>query len=254
MVVSLNEFVTPITSSRMNYLYNVQVRLAKDEMKQVRNQIWHLSSNGSIWNIDTYDPVRSFMKGVRIYYYDEDFVIRRRLDAETALWNGQQWEFMNGAIRFFKPEGANQTRLFENEIFPSQATPADFKKIQKRLEEMSSRDIYQEILELESKGIDASTKWVDLNHKLAYPFMAVVLALVGIPLSLRSSRQGGLLFCIAVSLILGFAFSFLYAFSISLGHGGTLHPVLAAWGSSLLFTCIGFYLLLTLDSEKLLPF
>lgn len=254
LVVTLNEFVTPVTSARMNYILNVQVRLAVDQTKEVRNQIWHRSRNGSIWNIDTYDPVRSFMEGVSIYYYDEDSVIRRRLDAEKALWNGQQWEFMNGTLRFFKPDGVNQARQFEKEIFPTLETPDDFKKIQKRLEEMSGRDMYREILELESKGIDASKKWVDLNHKLAYPFLAVVLALVGIPLSLRTSRQGGLLFSIAMSLVLGFGFSFIYAFSISLGHGGTLHPVLAAWGPSLLFTCIGFYLLLTLDSEKLLPF
>jgi len=254
LVVTLNEFVTPITSTRMNYLYNVQVRLVQDETQQVRNQIWHRSSDGSIWSIDTYDPVRSLMKGVSIFYYDEGFSIQRRIDAKKVLWNGQQWEFMNGAIRIFKPEEMNQTRFFEKEIFPTPETPDDFKKIHKRLEEMSGRDIYQEILELESQGIDTSQKWVDFNHKLAYPFLAVVLALVGIPLSLRSSRQGGLLFSVAMSLVLGFLFSFLYAFSISLGHGGTLHPVLAAWGPSLLFTCIGLYLLLTLDSEKLLPF
>ena len=44
-----------------------------------------------------------------------------------------------------------------------------------------------------------------------------------------------------------------YAMGISLGHGGTFNPILASWGPNLLFIFIGFYLILTLDSEKLLP-
>ena len=35
--------------------------------------------------------------------------------------------------------------------------------------------------------------------------------------------------------------------------GGTFDPILAAWGPNLLFTALGFYLLLTLDSEKAFP-
>ena len=73
------------------------------------------------------------------------------------------------------------------------------------------------------------------------------------PLSIRSSRHGGLLFCVSVNIAMGFAFSFLYAMGISLGKGGTFDPILAAWGPNLLFTVLGFYLLLTMDSEKVFP-
>jgi lipopolysaccharide export system permease protein len=52
---------------------------------------------------------------------------------------------------------------------------------------------------------------------------------------------------------MGFVFSFLYAMGISLGFGGIFNPVLAAWGPILFFSSIGFYMVLTLDSEEIIP-
>ena len=80
-----------------------------------------------------------------------------------------------------------------------------------------------------------------------------MLALLAIPLSLRSSRHGGVLFCFGINLAMGFVFSFLYAMGISLGFGGIFSPLFAAWGPFLLFSSLGFYLLFTLDSEYVIP-
>ena len=118
---------------------------------------------------------------------------------------------------------------------------------------MSARYMYATIKKQEKEGLDSTRIWIDLHQKLSYPFISVVLALIGIPLSIRTSRKGGLLFCVWISLVTGFIFSFFYALGISFGYKGVFSPVLAAWGPCLLFICIGFYMLLTMDSEKLLP-
>ena len=249
-----NEFITPITSQKMNYLLNIKVRGAEDQSKIVRDRLWIRSGNGSIWNVNYYDPVRSLMKGVSLYTFDPARPdLRHRIDAESALWNGKQWEFFNGYVRFFKPDGVEHTQYFEKEIFPVLEKPDDFKKLQKRPEEMSARYMYETILRQEKEGLDSTRSWIDLHQKLSYPFISVVLALIGIPLSIRSSRKGGLLFCVWMSLVTGFIFSFFYALGISFGYKGVFPPMLAAWGPCLLFICIGFYMLLTIDSDKLLP-
>jgi lipopolysaccharide export system permease protein len=249
-----NEFVTPVTSQKMNYILNIKVRGAVDQAKQARDRLWIRSGNGSIWNINYYDPVKSLMRGVSLYTFNPTRPdIRHRIDAEVVLWNGQQWEFFNGYIRFFKPDGVSTTQYFEREIFPTLERPADFRKLQKRPEEMSARYMYETIQKQEKEGLDSTRNWIDLHQKLSYPFISVVLALIGIPLSIRSSRKGGLLFCVWISLVTGFIFSFFYALGISFGYKGVFSPVLAAWGPCLLFICIGFYMLLTIDSEKLLP-
>ena len=253
-LVICNEFVTPITSQKMNYLLNIKVRGAVDQSKQTRDRLWIRSGNGSIWNINYYDPMKSLMKEVSLYTFDPNRPdIRHRIDAESALWNGQQWEFFNGYIRFLKPDGVESTRYFKREIFPVLEKPDDFKKLQKRPEEMSARYLYATIQKQEKEGLDSTRAWIDLHQKLSYPFISVVLALIGIPLSIRSSRKGGLLFCVWLSLVTGFIFSFFYAMGISFGYKGVFSPALAAWGPCLIFICLGFYMLLTIDSEKLLP-
>jgi lipopolysaccharide export system permease protein len=249
-----NEFITPVTSQKMNYLLHIKVRGSVDQSKQVRDRLWIRSGDGSIWNINYYDPAKFLMKGVSLYTFDPNRPnIRLRIDAESASWNGKQWEFFNGYMRFFKSGGTDLTKRFDKETFPVLEKPADFKKLQKRPEEMSARYMYKTIQRQEREGLDTTRAWIDFHQKLSYPFISVVLALIGIPLSIRSSRKGGLLFCVWVSLVTGFIFSFFYAMGISFGHKGVFSPVLAAWGPCLLFICVGFYMLLTMDSEKLLP-
>ena len=249
-----NEFITPVASQKMNYIFNIKVRGAVDQSRKARDRLWIRSSNGSIWNIHTYDPVQKLMKGVSLYTLNETRPdIRHRIDAESVQWNGKQWEFSKGYIRFIKSGEVESTQYFDKKIFPVMERPSDFKKFQRRPEEMSARYMYDMILKQEREGLDSSSIWINLNQKLSYPFISIVLALVGIPLSIRSSRKGGLLFCVWISLVTGFVFSFFYALGISLGHKGVFSPFMAAWGPCLLFICIGFYLLLTIDSEKLLP-
>ena len=103
------------------------------------------------------------------------------------------------------------------------------------------------------EGKDTRKSRVELHQRLSYPFISIVLALLTIPLSLRSSRHGGVLFCVGVNMAMGFTFSFLYAMGISLGFGGIFNPTLAAWGPILFFSSIGFYMILTLDSEEIIP-
>ena len=120
-------------------------------------------------------------------------------------------------------------------------------------DEMSLRELYKEIQEMTLEGKDTLKYRVEFHQKISYPFISIVLALLAIPLSLRSSRHGGVLFCVGINLAMGFVFSFIYAMGVSLGFGGFFSPLFAAWGPFILFSSLGFYLLLTLDSEYIIP-
>lgn len=253
IVLASNEYIMPVTTERMNNIYRVTVQGNKTPAYIARSKIWFKSAEGTIWNINYFDPDRSMMRNVSLFLYEGNRLIRERIDASAVFWNGRQWEFLDGYIRTFLPKGLASTEYFEKRIFAVTETPADFKKVQKEPEEMSAREMYQVIQTDTSVGKDAERKWVDLYRKLSYPFVSFVMALVGIPLSLRTSRRGGVLFCVGVSLAMGLTFSFFYAMGISLGHGGTFGPLMAAWGPLALFASVGVYMILTLDSEKLLP-
>jgi lipopolysaccharide export system permease protein len=255
LVLASSEFITPKTSKEMNEIFYVKVRGGQTRIIHIEtDKIWYKSKTGSIWNIGNYEAKNLTLSKVSIFLTSENQLITQRIDADKAIWVDQQWQFMDGSIRSFGPKGLETTEFFEKRSFIVPEVPADFVIHRMRQEELSIKDMYEEIKEYQSVGKDVVGKWVDLNYRLSYPFIAVVLSIIGIPLSLRSSRHGGLLFSVAINLASGVAFSFLYAMCLSLGRGGTFDPVLATWGPIVLFTCMGFYLLLTIDSEKTLPF
>jgi len=261
LVLASNEYVAPLANERANYIFEVTVQNnpvleTGDLFIDInRSKVWTVTKDGAIWNIGQFDPDEGRMDNVSIFYRLNDYSIHKRIDAKEVIWNGKQWEFFDGFIRTFVSEGLDTTIYFKKKIFPVEETLGDFiinnKEI--RSEELSLRELQKQIQELTAEGKDTLRSRVEFHQKISYPFISIVLALLAIPLSLRSSRHGGILFCVGVNLAVGFVFSFLYAMGVSLGFGGFFNPFFAAWGPFLFFSSLGFYLIFTLDSEYIIP-
>ena len=252
-VLASSEFLSPITNQKMNYIFMGKVQARASYGKIPTNNLWFKSVNGDIWNVDYFDPYKSRLEEIIILKPGPDHSIVQRIDAREAVWVINKWKFMDGYIRKFDKNGIKSTKYFKNKFFVTPETPKNLSKAHRRPEEISLSGLYKKIQTEELKGKDTTMNWIELHRNISYPFISVVMALLAIPLSIRSSRHGGLLFCVGVNIAMGFMFSFLYAMSISLGKGGTFDPILAAWGPNVLFTVLGFYLLLTMDSEKAFP-
>ena len=253
LILASSEFLSPITNQKMNYIFIKKIRTEPSYGKVPTANLWFKSINGDIWNVNYFDPYQLKLQGIIILKLGEDNSIIQRIDAQEAVWSINKWEFIDGYIRTFDKGGIKSTQYFERKFFDTPETPKKLSKARKRPEEMSLSELYQQIQIQNLEGKDTSMKWIELHRNISYPFISVVMALLAIPLSIRSSRHGGLLFCASINIAMGFVFSFIYAMSISLGKGGTFDPILAAWGPNLLFTVLGFYLLLTMDSEKAFP-
>ena len=84
---------------------------------------------------------------------------------------------------------------------------------------------------------------VELERKLAVPFAAVVLALIGAPLGIRKQRSTtgvgiGLSLLIIIIYYVGMSFMGV------LGQNGQLEPQVAAWGANAGGLLVGLYLTL----------
>ena len=260
LVLVSNEYLAPNATKKMNYIFKVKVQgnpVYGDsyiEIERSENEVWFVSKDKAIWNIRQFDPEENRIKDARIFYRSDNGAIQKRIDVKEVLWNGTYWEFMDGFLRTFDQKGDGTTEYFEKKIIPVLETPEGLmKNINFHSDEMSLRELYKEIQEMTLEGKDTLKHRVEFHQKISYPFMSIVLALMAIPLSLRSSRHGGVLFCVGINLAMGFVFSFLYAMGVSLGYGGFFNPFFAAWGPFLLFSSFGFYLLFTLDSEYIIP-
>ena len=99
------------------------------------------------------------------------------------------------------------------------------------------------IRDLRQSGFDTKRLSVALWHKLAYPLIAVVMAVLAIPFALSMGRRGSLT-GVAVAIAVALAYWVVNGLFEAMGDVNYLPAVMAAWSSDVLFGLVGGYLLL----------
>lgn len=122
---------------------------------------------------------------------------------------------------------------------PVAETPEDLKLLARDAEEFSYFDLQRQISEMRSKGIDTTAYEVDLQTKLALPFISPLMMFLAVPFALKRQLSGSVSLSFALAMVIGFGYWVLAAFCISLGHSGALPSWLAAWIPNLIFTMLG---------------
>jgi lipopolysaccharide export system permease protein len=113
-------------------------------------------------------------------------------------------------------------------------------------ESMTFRDIRQSWGRLYQHGSQFTRLLTDYYGRIAFPFVTIIMVLVGIALSLRRSgvRGGSIAIGIGQALLVGFLYWTTHSISIAFGRGGALPPMVAGWLTNVLFLSYGLYLML----------
>lgn len=240
-----NEYIVPEANRRVNHIWEVRVKKIPPRGYNRTEGIWYRSEEGTIWHIAIFEPFRDRMSGVTLYRLGENDRLVQRIDAKKVRWvpHVKKWLFTDGLIHHFTGKGNIRQEAFTAAHFPVKEVPSDFKRTGKKPEEMSWTELRDYIGIMRTNGVDTTRHVVDLWAKLSTPFICFVLALVGVPFSIRSSRSGGAVLGVAITIAIGAVYLVLFYVGISLGHGGRLPPLVAAWGPNALFLAGGTYLL-----------
>ena len=111
-------------------------------------------------------------------------------------------------------------------------------------ERMSFSDLKQYIASLKTSGFDVVPYTVALHRKISFPFVAVVMTLIGVPFAVTTGRRGAL-YGIGIGIFLAICYWALFILFTAIGSAGMLTPVLAAWAPNVLFLTVATYLMLT---------
>ncbi len=109
---------------------------------------------------------------------------------------------------------------------------------------MTFTDLRRYIATLKVSGFDVVPFTVALHRKISFPFVALVMTLLGIPFAVTTGRRGAL-YGIGLAIILAISYWGLFAVFTAIGSAGMLSPVLAAWAPNVLFVTAATALLLT---------
>ena len=238
-----NEAILPYTNQRARYIENVELKKKNPVGSFKQNKIWYKSKN-AIYNIDLFDPFTNTLKGITIYYLDKDFHLTRRIDAKTAKWVNNRWHFSEVSMKRFVHGSEIIVNRWKEKAIHIPEVPDDFKMVEKATDEMSYTDLRSYIKKIKAEGYDATKYLVDMHAKLAFPFVSLIMPLIGIPFALKTGRSKGIIGGIGISIAISLSYWIMLSFCLSLGHSGVLPPIISAWISNITFLTFGIFLLL----------
>ena len=204
---------------------------------------------GRIFYYEFFDPVRDEFANLSVFEFDPaTFALSRRIFASRAVWNerSNSWVFRDGWERDFeggavKPDGYHE---FARTSFAElHEEPGYFKKESLQSQEMNFGQLDHYISDLRQSGFDTMVLRVALWHKLAYPLIAIVMAVLAIPFALSMGRRGSLT-GIAVAIFVALTYFVADSLFGAMGNHNYLPAALAAWSPDILFGLTGGYLLL----------
>jgi LPS export ABC transporter permease LptG/LPS export ABC transporter permease LptF len=202
---------------------------------------------GRIFYYEFFDPVANEFANISVFEFDPaTFQLTRRIFARRAIWNPDTnaWVFQSGWVRDIQGANVKAYRNFLETSFPEiHAGPDYFKKEALQSTEMNFGQLDRYIRDLRQSGFDTGRLSVALWHKLSYPLIAVVMAILAIPFALSMGRRGSLT-GVAVAIAVALAYWVINLMFEAMGNVNYLPASMAAWSADVLFGLAGGYLLL----------
>jgi len=244
-----NNTVIPYCNGKAERIKTVKIEKKKMRPSLKHDSLWFRGPKGEIINIGLveFEGEVPTCYGVTFFTLDKDFRLTGRLDAEEMDWDGSNWIMAKGASYTFSPKGAIDIKKFKDMKVELIERPADFKRVKRLSEEMTFSELGRYIEKLRDEGYNPVKYVVDLYAKLSFTLANVIMVVVAVPFSLKTSRSGGMAVGVGICVILAISYWMFYSFSISLGHAGRFPPLFAAWAPNIVFGATGLYLLLQTD-------
>ncbi|MBS1805891.1 MAG: LPS export ABC transporter permease LptG [Acidobacteria bacterium] len=183
---------------------------------------------------------------ISVFEFDPStFALSRRIYASRAVWDekAENWHFLNGWVRDIDATKRDYKEFKTTTFSEIQEDPSYFKKENLQSQEMNFQQLKAYIRDLRQSGFDTMRLRVALWHKLAYPLIAVIMAMLAIPFALSMGRRGSLT-GIAVAISVALAYWVVDGLFGAMGNVNYLPAALAAWSPDVLFALTGGYLLL----------
>ncbi len=255
MLLAVGQFVLQETIlPGANQLQNsLRARLKGQPAETFRRpgQRWLFGRGHHLYYFRYYDPTHRTFADLAVYSFTtHNFALSRMIQAHGAYWDARLhgWVLEDGWVREFQGDRVTNFQNFRVASFRSmRETPAYFQTQAPEASQMTFLQLRQYIDRLARSGYDVNGLLVELNRKLAFPLITVIMVLLAFPFALAVGRRGavgGIALAFAVAMGYWISAGLLQA----LGNLDQLPPVVAAWSPDVLFAAAGILLLLRLPT------
>lgn len=243
---TFDQLYIPHTNKRQEILRNeIKGKPAQTYLQADRK--WIFGQSDEIYYYQAFDPDVNYFAGITVFEFDPaTFQLKRRIHAERAHWEDslKKWVFEQGWVRTLKGASIEDYRTFDVATFPDlREDPSYFKKEVKQSSEMNYDELRNYIADLQQSGFDTVRLKVQLQKKIAFPLITLVMAVLAIPFS-ASGRKGGALAGVAIAIGIAVVYWVTAGLFEAMGNANQLPALLAAWAPDFIFALAGGYLLL----------
>jgi len=236
------ERVASSSERKKSEIYNNQIKKYQNIMISKDNIILQDTRNRQV-SIRHYDGFNHTGSMINIMIRNGSRV-DTTIIAKHLMPDGNDWILLEGKIRDFTTGKEVVYEFYEYTITDFNFIEDDLIAVQIKPEERNVEELEEFIGKLQQLGIPNERWKVDYYAKFAFPFVNLVVVMLGLPLAVRNWR-GGNAFGIGISVFICFVYYVIMTFSNSLGYKGVLTPITAAWFSNILFGVIGIGALIT---------
>jgi LPS export ABC transporter permease LptF/LPS export ABC transporter permease LptG len=245
-----DQFYLPHTNKRQEALHNqIKGKPAQTYLRPDRR--WIFGQHDDIYYYQFFDADRDQFANLTVFQLDRaSFAITRRIHAERAHWADKmgRWIYEQGWQRTLRGAAIAGYRTFDVSTFPELGeAPSYFKKEVKQYSEMNYEELHRYIRDLQQSGFDVVRLRVQLNKKLSYPLITLIMAVLAVPFSLSASKKGAIT-GVAVAVGIAVVYTVLSRLFEAMGDISQLPPALAAWSPDLIFALVGAYLVLKIPT------
>src|SRR5580704_14894737 len=245
-----DQLYLPYTNKRQDALRNeIKGKPAQTYLRPDRK--WIFGQHSDIYYYQFFDPDRNVFDSVSVFQFDpHTFQITHRISAVRAHWSDSmgRWIYEEGWERSLKGSAIDNYRKFDVATYPELAeSPAYFKKEVKQSSEMSYDELRRYIYDLEQSGFDVVRLRVQLQKKIAYPLITLVMAVLAIPFALSTGKRSAVA-GVATAIGIGVVYWTISGLFEAMGNLSQLPPSVAAWSPDVVFGFVGGYLILRMPT------
>ena len=242
----LQERIMPRANTKAEEIWN-RINDYPSRSYSYLNRHWVLGrEKDRIYHYDFFDPGRAAFSRLSVFDIDlATWSLAGRTYAEKAVLVGETLRLTGGWSRRFSGDMAEGFRTSGEAEMPGVERKDYFLKEWKEPSQMTLAELRAYTADVAEMGFDTTRFRVDLHGKIAFPFVCLVMTLLGIPFAFTMGRKGAL---VGIGLSVTIAMIYWGAIGVfrSLGYVNYLAPFLAAWTPNLVFGLAGIYLLFRL--------
>ncbi|CAN5878502.1 hypothetical protein BH18ACI5_BH18ACI5_13890 [soil metagenome] len=192
---------------------------------------WIVARDGGIYHYGLFDPEQRMLTALSIY---TPAAQRWELQSQSFATTAQYRNGWTGVKGWSRDYSADPPLLSEFARRPLALEPPDYFGTEQPIAQlMTVPELRKHIADLKASGFNWMPSAVELQRKIAFPFVTVVMTLLAVPFGVSTGRRGTL-YGIGIGIAIALVYWVMSSVFIAVGSAGALPPFLAAWSPNII--------------------